>query len=380
MTAEPDEIGGAKDRPHVRQRRHARVLMLAGVVALALLATAGLIGTGRFFGSGTGEPDGSNDGTATTLTAVTRGPLSSQTNVPASIAYSGSYTVMGKGTGTITALPAVGQIVRQAQALYAIDGAPVVLLHGPTPMYRALQVGMSGADVAELNADLVSLGLATRAQVDPSSDYFSLATAAALERLQFNLGVAQTGMLALGQAVFLPTSARITAVSATLGAAAQPGATILQATSTTRRVVVALDAALQSGVRVGDQATITLPDDSTTPGTVTTVGTVATAASSGGGSTVEVDIALTDPAATGDLDQAPVQVAITTAHVDDAVIVPVNALLALAGGGYAVEVVDSRGTHHLVPVSLGLFDDADGLVQVLSTRLSAGQNVVVPST
>jgi hypothetical protein len=379
VTAEPHEIGGTEDHPHVRQRRHARVLLLAGVVALAVLASAGLIGTDRFFGSGTGAPAGTNDGTATTLTSVTRGSLSSQTNVPASIAYSGTYTVIGKSAGTITSLPAVGQIVQQAQALYAIDGAPVVLLHGPTPMYRALQVGMSGADVAELNADLVSLGLATRAQVNPSSDYFSLATAAALERLQFNLGVAQTGMLALGQAVFLPTSARITAVSATLGAPAQPGTAILQATSTTRLVVVALDAALQSGVRVGDQATITLPDDSTTPGTVTTVGTVATAAS-GGGSTVEVDIALADPAATGDLDQAPVQVAITTAHVDDAVIVPVNALLALASGGYAVEVVDSRGMHHLVPVSLGLFDDADGLVQVLNTSLSAGQNVVVPST
>ena len=57
--------------------------------------------------------------------------------------------------------------------------------------------------------------------------------------------------------------------------------------------------------------------------------------------------------------------------------VPVNALLAQPGGGYAVEVNGSHG-HHLVSVTLGLFDDAAGLVQVTGTRLLPGQRVVVP--
>ncbi len=73
------------------------------------------------------------------------------------------------------------------------------------------------------------------------------------------------------------------------------------------------------------------------------------------------------------------QVTITTASVPSALVVPVTALLARSGGGYAVEVVDPGGTHHLVPVSLGLFDDADGLVQVTGSELGAGQEVVVPS-
>jgi hypothetical protein len=151
---------------------------------------------------------------------------------------------------------------------------------------------------------------------------------------------------------------------------------------------VQLDAALQAGVRVGDKATITLPDNRTTPGTVSAVGTVATSTNSGAGSssgsgetaTVEVDITLDDPGATGNLDQAPVQVAITTARVTDALIVPVDALLALAGGGYAVETVDTHGIHRLAPVTLGIFDDADGLVQVSGAGLSADQHVVVPAT
>ncbi len=52
----------------------------------------------------------------------------------------------------------------------------------------------------------------------------------------------------------------------------------------------------------------------------------------------------------------------------------------LANGGYALEETDSIGTHHLVSVTLGLFDDADGLVQVSGAGVAAGQKIVVPNT
>ena len=71
-------------------------------------------------------------------------------------------------------------------------------------------------------------------------------------------------------------------------------------------------------------------------------------------------------------------VTITTGSVTNALVVPVDALLAQTDGGYAVEVVGTDGIHRLVPVTLGLFDDADGLVQVTGTSLAAGQQVVVP--
>jgi hypothetical protein len=75
-----------------------------------------------------------------------------------------------------------------------------------------------------------------------------------------------------------------------------------------------------------------------------------------------------------------VQVGITTDSVRDAMVVPVTALLAQSNGGYAVEVAAAGTTNHLVAVSLGLFDDAHGLVQVSGPGLTAGQSVVVPST
>jgi hypothetical protein len=115
---------------------------------------------------------------------------------------------------------------------------------------------------------------------------------------------------------------------------------------------------------------------------VSTVGTVATAPTSGRSNstpTITVEVTPTDPAATGDLDQAPVTVSITTASVKAAMVIPVDALLALAGGGYAVEVVSSVGLQSLVPVTLGLFDDANGLVAVTGSGLAVGQRVVVPA-
>ena len=262
---------------------------------------------------------------------------------------------------------------------------------------------MSGPDVAELNADLVALGYATRAQLQPSSAFFGSATTAAVEKLQAALGVTRTGTLALGQAVFEPTAVRVTGVSAELGGRAQPGETVLQGTSTTRQVQLAVDASQQTGLAVGDKVTITLPNNRTTPGVVSSVGAVATCPSSSGSGgsgsssaapgtdallrqlgsstpTITVDVTPSDPAATGTWDQAPVQVGITTASIPNALVVPVTALLAQSGGGYAVEVVGDGATNHLVGVSLGLFDDADGLVAVTGSGLAAGQEVVVPAT
>jgi hypothetical protein len=156
------------------------------------------------------------------------------------------------------------------------------------------------------------------------------------------------------------------------------------ASSTARQVVVSLSANQQSLVKVGDKVTITLPNHQTTTGTVSAVGTVATSSSGGGGGggtpTIEVDIAPADPAATGTLDAAPVAVTIVSASVADVLAVPVTALLAKADGTYEVEVVDAGGQHRFVTVTLGLFDDAEGLVQVEGAGLAAGQKVVVAGT
>jgi hypothetical protein len=340
---------------------------------------------------------------------VEMGKLSAMVSVDGTLTYlaqsDGSpYSVINYDSGIYTKLPAVGQVISQGQVLYRVNDSPVVLLYGSTPAYRTLSAGATGADVAELNADLVALGYATSTQLSPTSASFGSATTTAVEKLQAALGMTQTGVLTLGDAVFEPTAARVTIMSAELGGGTQTGQTVMQATSTTRIVQVALDASQQTEVAVGDTVTITLPDNKTTPGVVSSVGAVATCPSGSGSSgsssssavpgtdtcslgnsgsttpTITVDVTPSEPAATGTWDQAPVQVGITTASVPSALAVPVTALLAQSGGGYAVEVVGAGGKHHLVPVSLGLFDDAQGLVQVSGSGLADGQQVVVPTT
>jgi hypothetical protein len=284
-----------------------------------------------------------------------------------------SATAYGQGA-TYTMLPAVGAVIHRGQVLYGVNGTPVVLLYGSTAPWRAFTPGMTpGPDVAELNA---GLGL--------SGDAFTGATAGAIDAFQSVHGLPATGSLALGTVVFEPGPVRVTAVTPTPGSAVQAGP-VLSVTTTKRVVTIELDAAQQSSVKVGDPVSITLPDNSTTPGRVSYVGTVATAPAAsdqsgggGGNPTIEVDVTPTHPGATGHLDQAPVNVSIITATVRDALVVPVNALVALSSGGYAIEVASASG-HHLVAVNLGLFDDADGLVQVTGAGVAPGQRVVVPS-
>ncbi len=368
------------------RRRGRRWVIVAAVLVLVAAGVAVAVGGGFDGGGGGGGPSG--HGSATSLATVTRRSLSETTQFNGTLGYAGAFTVLGQAHGTVTRLPEPGRVVRNGQVLYRVDGAPVVLLYGPTPAYRALaEADANGADVAQLNHDLVALGYLSAADVDSAWDVFNWATRTGVERLQRHLGVEQTGVLALGDVVFLPGAARVTTLQAILGAPA--AGAVLQATSTVRTVSVALDPDLQSQVSAGDRVTITLPDGRTTPGRVTSVGTVATAPSAGSGGTggpggsdsgptVPVQIRLTHPQAAGSLDQALVEVAITDRSVHDVLAVPVSALLARSSRGYAVEVVAGDGTHRLAPVTLGLFDDAAGLVQASGPGLAAGQRVVVP--
>jgi len=270
------------------------------------------------------------------------------------------------------------QSVQQAQNALGDENCPAVLLEGALPAYRDLQEGESGPDVAELNAALVGLHDATPAQLNPRADVFGGATRAAVRRLQAHLGISRTGALRLGQAVFLPaTGIRITSLgsTATLGAAAEAGQSIFEATSNLVEVVATADESVQSDLRIGDAATFELPDGSIQDGRVTAVQPASDASTS-----VEVDIAPVRPEALGMLNGVAVDVWLTTSVVRDALAVPMTALLAQAGGGYTVEVVGTGGKRHLVRVTLGMFDDSLGLVQISGAGIRAGERVVVAGT
>jgi multidrug efflux pump subunit AcrA (membrane-fusion protein) len=326
-----------------------------------------------------------------TTAPVARGTLSSEVSLAGTLTFrarsDGSpYTAINQAEGVYTKVPEVGDKINCGDELYRVDDQPVVLLCGTIPAYRALHVGDAGDDVHQLDTNLHTLGYDTAAgvDIDPNDNTFTDNTEKALEKLQAAKGVPASGALAATDVVFLPEAARIAKVSVQLGASAQPGTPVLDATSDTLEVQASLEGSQQDEIKAGDRAQITLPDNTSVTGKVEKLGTVAQAPAAPNGNagpgpaTIPAEIALDDPGQAGGLDQAPVEVEITTQGVDNVLNVPVTAILGNAGGGYAVEVLRDGGRRELTAVKLGLFDDTAGRVQIQGD-VREGDQVVVPS-
>jgi peptidoglycan hydrolase-like protein with peptidoglycan-binding domain len=359
-----------------------RTWVLAGSAVLTAAAATGGVVAMSSAEQATSTPQGSPANTA----KVERGKLSDRVSQAGILTYrarsDGSpYSAINEAHGIYTKLPVEGDKVSCGDVLYRVDDDPVLLLCGTVPAYRDLDTGNKGKDVRQLNRNLHELGYDADADIDPDDNDFTWKTEAALTRLQDAKGFDETGKLDIGDAVFLPKSARISKVTGKLGGSAQPGAEVAQATSDTLEVQVDLEASQQGEVKKGDRAQITLPGNRSVKGKVDRLGKVARTAGQDddvGDATIPAYISLDQPEKARGLDRAPVQVDITTKGVESALSVPVTALVGKSGGGFAVEVVRDGGRRELVAVKLGLFDTADGRVQV-EGELAEGDQVVVPS-
>jgi hypothetical protein len=352
---------------------------MASSVAVIVVLGAG---AGAAWYAGVFRSNGSSSGntgappSATHL--VTRQTISQTTSESATLGYAGSYTVTGKGSGTLTKLPSGGQVIRQGQVLWRVDnGTPVVLLYGSIPAWQSMSEGTTGQDVTQLNHDLVALGYADSGTIEALGwDYYSWETQYAVQLLEEHWGVSNpSGSLSLGSVVFEPEALRVRTVTGSLGGPAS--GPVFSATSDRHVVTVSLTTSMEGQVKAGNAVSVTLPDGTTTPGVITSVGSVASG--SGSNATIPVYVKLTDSAAAGNLDQAPVTVNIITGSASNVLVVPVGALVAQPSGGYAVEVVGAGNTRHLVPVTVGIIDNVAGMVQVTG-NLTPGERVVVPSS
>jgi peptidoglycan hydrolase-like protein with peptidoglycan-binding domain len=368
--------------------------LVGGVAAGAVTAVAA---------SGDTTMASSSGGTSVATAPVVRTTLSTTVQVGGSIGYGGSYIVaVLRGGGIYTWLPAPGDVIQQDQPVYSVSSEPVLLLYGSIPVYREFGAGMpDGADVGQVTRDLIALGYGAGLT---QSDHFSLATAAAVQRWQTARGLPATGEIPLGEVVFEPGPIRVTSVTPSAGApVGGEGGTVLTATSTVPIVTVDLDVAQEYLVKPGDAVSVVLPDGtSTVGGRIKAVGSVAACPggsgvgagigssgsagqspceSSGSGTsstpTVTVTVILDSRPPAAVLDQAPVNVNITTQRVDNVLAVPVNALLALRGGGFGVNVVTGAASH-LVGIAVGLYSNT--LVQVSGSGITVGTRVEVPSS
>lgn len=362
------------------RRRAAGALAAAVILAGAGIAFALTIG-----GTDDAEGDDAEPAAATATAAVERRDLVVTESFDATLEFADSRSLEAGRGGVVTATPAVGAVVEPGQAVLAIDLEPTVLLAGSVPAFRALDTDSTdGPDIAQLEQALVDLGFGAGVTVD---EQFTSSTADAVEAWEESLGRADPdGRVELGDVVFTSGALRVASIDAAVGDQVQSGSPVLTVTSVGKVVTMDFDAGRTGLLTVGATVGLTMPDDSETTGTIASIGTATTTESTATqpgatateDSTVPVVVAIDDTAAAAGIDSGSVEVALERSRADAVLAVPTTALLALAEGGYALQVVDGSvpGGYRLVAVETGTF--ADGWVEVTGDGVEAGLDVVVP--
>lgn len=390
------------------------------VVAVTALLTAGVVGAGLAGVRSVGEPSGAAESGAPRVStvAVVRTDLSSTLSLNGTLGYGRTVSVKGGKDGLVTQLPAVGAKVSRGRSLYRLDDRPVPVFYGTTPLFRPLDTrGLMGRDVKVVADNLRALGYDIGAQPAPGSwvaqrpeptgaasaspspspsqspsvspspspsyvrvkhgeGVLTASLIAAVGRWQTQVGMPSTGVLGAGDVAVLPGEVRVGAVQA------QPGdpatGTLMSVTGTAKSVSVPVDATDVDSIQQGDKATVTLPDNSEAHGAVSAISTDAQASDqagsdSGGTPQLVVSVSLDSTAALRRLNSPPVRVQFTGQTKKGVLAVPVGALLALSGGGYALQLPGGR----LLAVETGMF--AQGLVEVSGTGITAGTKVATAS-
>ena len=168
------------------------------------------------------------------------------------------------------------------------------------------------------------------------------------------------------------------------GSAVAANSQMYNISSTGVEVVFQIDASDQDMVSIGDSVEVELPSEDRIKATISYIDPVVTQGQNGDFIEVKLDISSTEDVKV--YDQAPVDVFVTSEVSQDVLYVPVNALIALAEGGYALEIYNGESEVGVfegvsgvdttyVGVEIGVF--TDGFVEV-SGNISEGMIVVVP--
>ncbi|MEU6610581.1 peptidoglycan-binding protein [Streptomyces shenzhenensis] len=414
-------------RGHRSPRRRATALAVAAAVLLTVGVGAGLV----WAGGGTEGDTGSQQRPKATIVAVSPTDLSDTREMEGTLGFGAARIVRGTDGGKVTWLPAVGASVTRGKQLYRVNDRPAVVFYGSTPLYRTLDsIGSVGRDVRVVADNLKALGYdigsqpATGTTVRPQAPASGASTdeepqpegndphaspgpsgagknadepagrpsasprpvtvkegdgvltaslIAAIKRWQPTAGMEPTGVLDVSDVVVTTGAARVGKVNAQLGADAS--ADLLTITATTKTVTIPVDALDVGSIKKGQKVSVTLPDQSATPGEVSAISTIIQgAADAEGGSgdpsqQLNVTVSLRDADAVQDVDAARVQVKFATETRKGVLTVPVGALLALSEGGYALRTPEGK----LLPVETGLF--AKGLVEVSGQGIAVGVKV-----
>ena len=367
-----------RERPMTRRR------LVVALVAIVAVTGAGVAATALSAGTG---PERSEAGTAGSrglppaTAPVTRGDLSDSSRQDGTLGHLGERRINAGAGGTVTWLAPNGSVVGRDGRLYEVDGEPVRLMYGAEPMYRTLEAGDKGRDVRQLEENLAALGY-TGFDVD---EEYTEKTAAAVRRWQKSHELKQTGTIGPDRIAFAGSAIRVKEAGGgsaesriAPGDRVTPGSPVLTVTGSERVVRFELPVAEAASAKTGTRVKVRMPDGTELPGKVSAVGRTASEGDDPQDPTPKIDITVSfdEPGEVKGVDRSPVTVELAGETRRDVLSVPVNALLALPGGGFGVQVVE-QGRARDVKVELGMF--GQGRVEVDGGGLREGMKVGVPS-
>lgn len=279
--------------------------------------------------------------------------------------------------GIVTEAAEPGDILEPGDIAARVGGRPVFVVDGATPMYRELRlvadwerdeagdkVGqMTGADVRQLQDYLIGLGFDNDDSLEADGVYGS-GTEKAVKAWQRSSGLVATGRVDRSQMVFINGAVRVET-------APRIGESFLDLTITDLDPVItaAITNQQRSSFAIGNNVEVEFADRTIT-GTVTDA---TRTVSPDGSATYQAEIT-PDPNADIDGIDPDDNPKITARRVvaEQVLTVPVRALIALAEGGWAVEV-DGPSGPTLTAIELGKV--VNGYAEI--TGVTEGATVLV---
>lgn len=369
--SEPADSEAERPSPPSGRRRHRARWWIAGAAACALaLAGGGAVAVN----AAESAPDSTTEELPHSTAAVEEGTLSGTQTVPGTLDYANVRGIASQFEGILTEVPAAGTQLKAGDALFAVDNESVYLFTGQRPAWRAFESYMSdGPDVKQLESNLKKLGYFG---YEPDEE-FTWDTRVAIQQWQEQTGQEETGRVDLGRIVFAAGSVRIAEIVAAIGDRVGPGGPVVNISDLIQEVSADLKLADQKLGVIDAKVDVQLPGGTSTTGTITHVGQPTERENNGETSVViPMTISLDNPEDANGIQRANVTVDVPSETRENVLSVPVDALIALPGGGFGVETVGKGGALTKIPVETGLF--AGGRVEVTGKGIDVGLEVVVP--
>ncbi|MFT4051929.1 MAG: peptidoglycan-binding domain-containing protein [Microbacterium sp.] len=290
------------------------------------------------------------EATTFTLAEVTAGEVGASIQLNTVAEWTPVPVGANRAAGVVTSVDvAAGAEVSQGALLYTVDLRPVVVAQGEVPAFRDVGDGSSGEDVRQVQQLLTDLGFYSG---EVEGEAGSL-TASAIRAWQKSLGVEQTGVVAAGDIVFVPSLPTRVAVDADVvfrGASLAGGEPVLSGLPASPEFTIPVTDAQAAMMPAGTRVEITSPDGDVWTGFVgeqtrdAEMGTVVVSLSGADGAVICGDQCAQVPV-TG---QATLSSTIVTVETVSGLVVPSSALVSDADGQLAV--IDEAGERMPVTV------------------------------